>query len=150
MSTEVQYSGARPKPTHLADTSALVYLRFAEVDSRLSPLIAAGTVARCGIVDLEILVTARNHQELVALRQARDDAFPLVAMDQVDFERAMDVMALLAAAGKHRSAKVSDLLIAAVAERAQLVLLHYDHDFDVIAGVTGQPVEWVAPRGSLP
>jgi hypothetical protein len=26
---------------------------------------------------------------------------------------------------------------------------HYDADYDRIAAVTGQPVEWVAARGSL-
>ena len=33
--------------------------------------------------------------------------------------------------------------------RSQLIVLHYDGDYDVIAGLTGQPVEWVAPKGSL-
>jgi hypothetical protein len=41
------------------------------------------------------------------------------------------------------------LLIAAAAEAAGLIVLHYDQDYDVIARVTGQPVEWVVPRGSV-
>jgi hypothetical protein len=28
-------------------------------------------------------------------------------------------------------------------------VLHYDADYDRIAEITGQPVEWVAERGSL-
>ncbi len=28
-------------------------------------------------------------------------------------------------------------------------VLHYDADHDRIAAITGQPTEWVAPRGSL-
>ena len=40
-----------------------------------------------------------------------------------------------------------DLVIAAVAERAGATLIHYDADFDRIAEVTGQPVEWVVPQG---
>jgi predicted nucleic acid-binding protein len=40
-------------------------------------------------------------------------------------------------------------LIAAAAEADGLVLLHYDADFDSIAGVTGQRCEWVAPAGSI-
>jgi len=28
-------------------------------------------------------------------------------------------------------------------------VLHYDADFDRIAGVTGQPTEWVVEQGSL-
>ena len=43
-----------------------------------------------------------------------------------------------------------DLLVAAAAERAGLTVLHYDQDFDLIAEVTGQPTEWVVPRGSVP
>jgi len=27
-------------------------------------------------------------------------------------------------------------------------VLHYDRDFDLIAEVTGQPVEWVVPYGT--
>jgi hypothetical protein len=30
-----------------------------------------------------------------------------------------------------------------------LVLLHYDADFDRIAAVTGQETEWVVPKGSV-
>jgi hypothetical protein len=35
------------------------------------------------------------------------------------------------------------------AEAHGLALVHYDVDFDAIAGVTGQPMRWLAPRGSL-
>lgn len=45
--------------------------------------------------------------------------------------------------------KLPDLLIAAVANRSGLIVVHYDSDFDRIAAVTGQPVRWAAPRGSL-
>lgn len=58
-------------------------------------------------------------------------------------------MGLLARRGQHRGASLPDLLIAAVAERAGLVVLHYDADYDLIARVTGQRMEWVVPRGSL-
>ena len=37
-----------------------------------------------------------------------------------------------------------------VEERAGLSVLHYDRDFDLIASVTGQDVEWVVPAGSVP
>lgn len=32
---------------------------------------------------------------------------------------------------------------------ANLILLHYDHDFELIAEVTDQPAEWVVARGSV-
>ncbi len=44
---------------------------------------------------------------------------------------------------------LADLIVAAVAEQAGVVLLHYDSDFDRIAAVTGQAAEWVVPRGTV-
>jgi len=38
---------------------------------------------------------------------------------------------------------------AAAAEAAGLVVLHYDHDFDLIAGITGQPTDWIVPAGTV-
>jgi len=39
--------------------------------------------------------------------------------------------------------------LAAAAEVEQLSVLHYDADFELIATITGQPTEWVVPRGSI-
>jgi predicted nucleic acid-binding protein len=110
----------------------------------------AGEVATCGVIELEVLYSARSYQDLIQTRQTRSLAFPLVAMDQMDFDRAADVMAELAKHGYHRAVSLPDLLIAAVAERAGLMVLHYDADYDLIAAVTGQPMQWVVPRGSVP
>lgn len=52
--------------------------------------------------------------------------------------------------GRTSSVKIPDLLIAAVAERNRVTILHDDRDFDVIAEVPGQPCEWVVPHGSAP
>ena len=41
------------------------------------------------------------------------------------------------------------LLVAAAAEIEQLTVLHYDSEYEHIATVTGQPCEWVVPRGSI-
>jgi hypothetical protein len=49
-----------------------------------------------------------------------------------------------------RSAGLPDLLIAAVAERERVTILHYDSDYDLIMEVTGQPAQWVVPRGTVP
>jgi predicted nucleic acid-binding protein len=57
-------------------------------------------------------------------------------------------MVLLAEKGKHRSVGIADLLIAAVAERHELTLVHYDSDFDHVSEVTGQTTRWLAPRGT--
>jgi hypothetical protein len=53
-------------------------------------------------------------------------------------------------AGRSQSGrKIPDLLVAAAAEDAGLVVLHYDADFDRISAVTGQRCEWVVPPGSI-
>ena len=56
-------------------------------------------------------------------------------------DRAVEVQSLLAARGQHRAPSIPDVLIAATAELAELTVLHVDKDFDLIADVTGQPVE---------
>lgn len=136
-------------PAYIADKSALVHLSKPIVADRLAPLIGAGEVATCGIIELEILFSARNETDLVSTRKRRQRAYPRVALAEADFVRAEDVMELLARTGHHRAVSLPDLLVAAVAERSSLIVLHYDGDFELIAGVTGQPMEWVAPRGSL-
>ncbi len=67
------------------------------------------------------------------------------------FERALEVQRLLAHVGglHHRSVKIADLIIAAAAEAAHVPVLHYDSDYDRIAAVTSQPVQWIAAPGSL-
>ena len=64
--------------------------------------------------------------------------------------RALDVQRRLAQVGglHHRSVKIPDLVIAAAAEAFGATVLHYDADYDRIARITGQPVEWIVPRGS--
>ncbi len=59
----------------------------------------------------------------------------------------LDTMGFLAAHGHHRTGVV-DLLIAATAEHYGVVLLHYDSDYDRIAAATGQPTQWIVPRGT--
>lgn len=137
-------------PRYLADKSALARLRHPPVSAVLSPLILAGEVATCGITELEILYSARGHADPVATRATRSRAYPLIPIVQADFDRAIEVMEELAARGWHRSVGLPDLLIAAVAERSGLVVLHYDGDYDFVASVTKQPVHWVVPRGSVP
>jgi predicted nucleic acid-binding protein len=134
----------------IADKSALARLRYPAVSAVLSPLILAGEVATCGIIELEVLYSTRSPGDLVRTRANRLRAFPLVPMLQLDFDRGVEVMEELARRGLHRAVGLPDLLIAALAERARLTVLHYDADYDLVAAVTGQPTEWVVPRGSVP
>jgi predicted nucleic acid-binding protein len=47
--------------------------------------------------------------------------------------------------GQHRSAGPVDLVVAATAELQGLTLLHHDRDFECIAAVTGQALQWYGP-----
>jgi hypothetical protein len=133
---------------YLADKSALARLKHATVAARLAPLLVGGDVATCGVIELEIGFSATSHADLVRTRATRR-ALPFVDIVQADFDRALDVMAELAKTGHHRAAGIPDLLIAAVAERHELIVVHYDKDFDVIAKATHQPMEWVVAKGSV-
>jgi predicted nucleic acid-binding protein len=132
---------------YLGDTSALARASTPAVADRLLPLLEAGLVARCTITDLEAGFSSTSPASHAAMREARA-AWPFVDIDQATLHRAVEVQDELAARSQHRGSKIADLLIAAAAEVAQLVVLHYDHDFDVIANVTGQPVEWIVEAGS--
>lgn len=98
----------------------------------------------------ELLHSTKNAEEFRARREDLEhlDQAPI---DDADWERALDVCQALADKGGslHRAPSMPDATIAVAAERAGLTVLHYDKDFDLIAEVTGQLCEWVAPKGSL-
>lgn len=133
---------------YLADTSALARAGRPEVAARLRPLLAGGAVATCGIVDLEVGYSARDAATHAAVLAERG-ALPRAEVDEAVVRRALEVQGLLARRGSHRL-PIADLLVAACAEHAGLTVLHYDADYARIAAVTGQPEEWVVPRGSVP
>jgi predicted nucleic acid-binding protein len=134
---------------YLADKSAITRMRLPAVSERLGSLVENGLVASCALVDLEILFSTRTMREYIDVRHERA-GFEQLDMEQVDWDRALAVQAKLARTGCTRAVGIPDLLLAATAERHRVTLLHYDRDFDVIAGVTGQPTEWIVPPGSVP
>lgn len=132
----------------LVDKSALARMPLEPVRRRLAPIIEAGEAATCSIIDLEVLYSVRNFKKHERTRERRSLAYEKVALTEEVFERAIDVQGELAKSGRHR-VPIPDLLVAAAAEKGGLTVLHYDSDYDTIAGVTGQPTEWVVPRGSV-
>lgn len=133
---------------YLVDKSALARMPLPPVRERVAPIIEAGEAATCAIVDLEVLFSARNHEEHERIHARRKLAYVHVPVSEQVFQRAIEVQAEMAKLGQHRL-PIPYLLVAATAEMAGLAVLHYDADFDRIAAVTGQPVEWVVPRGSV-
>ena len=133
--------------THLVDTSVLTRLRHSAVRAAVEPLAASGVVARAGITDLEIGYTARGEAEWDSAIAALE-AFELIETSVEHVRRARQIQRQLAARNQ-RDRTIPDLLVAAAAEANDLAVLHYDADFDRIAAVTGQPVQWVVPAGSV-
>ncbi|MYV42666.1 PIN domain-containing protein [Streptomyces sp. SID1328] len=136
-------------PQYLVDSSAMNRMKYDSVQKRLGPLISAGLVATCAALDLEALYSARNPTEYEKLRATRAAIFTYLDTNEEDWSQALDVQRSLAAKSIHRGPQIPDLIISAVAFRYQLTLLHFDSDFDRIAELTGQSMEWVVPRGSI-
>lgn len=133
---------------YLADKSAYARLHHEPVLARLGPLIEHGLVATCTVIDMEVLFSTRTPGEYAAVRQERA-ALELLEADQEEWARALELQSLLARRSHTRAVGIPDLLVAAVAERHRVVLLHYDRDFDLVADVTSQPTEWVVPAGTV-
>ncbi len=136
------------KARYLIDKSALARMPLEPVRQRLAPILEAGEAATCAIIDLEVLFSARNREEYEKIRHRRALAYTSVPITDATLRRALSIQAELARSGRHR-VPIPDLIIAAVAEAAGLILLHYDRDYDLIAEITGQPVEWVVERGTV-
>jgi hypothetical protein len=134
----------------LFDTSALVRLfRDDGVRTGWQPHVTAGVVGVCPITELELLYSARSKDDRQERLDLLNAAFTWVPVPDRVFDRAAEVQDALTSRGTHRSAGVVDLLVAATAELAGLVLVHHDHDFDAITEVTSQPAAWVAPPGAV-
>lgn len=133
---------------YLIDKSALARMSHPQVQARLVPILEAGEAATCAVIDLEVLYSTRNASDHARTRRRRSLAYRQVELTEAMFQRAIEVQGLLALRGQHR-VPIPDLIIAAAAEHAGMVLLHYDSDFDRIATITGQEMEWVVPRGSV-
>lgn len=136
--------------THVADTSALARLHQPAVAAVLGPLIDAGLVATCGVIEFELGWATRSADEYDLVRADREEGYEWLATHDEDWHRALDIQAALWRGGRVRAVGFPDLLIAAVAEREHVTLVHYDSDYDLIAEVTRQPMRWVVARGSVP
>jgi predicted nucleic acid-binding protein len=135
--------------THLADTSALARLDRPAVAAVLGPLIEAGLVATCGVIEFELGWATRTSAEFDQIRADRDAGYEWLATRDEDWHRALEVQSRLWRSGRVRAVGFPDLLIAAVAEREHVTVVHYNSDYDLIAEVTGQRVQWVVPPGTV-
>lgn len=135
-------SAATEPPGWLIDKSALVRLGHSPDSDAWAARIERGLVRIATVTLLEVGYSARGAQDLHAgLREPPVASMPIEYAAPASEDRAVEVLGLLADHGHHRAPSVPDLLVASIAERAGLVVLHQDKDFDLIAQITGQPTE---------
>jgi hypothetical protein len=120
----------------LIDTSAWIeFLRNTQspVCERVDTLLAS-RIATCDAVRMEVLAGARDQEHLEQLRRLLARA-TLLPTESIDFDTAAAVYRTCRSQGK-TVRKLIDCLIAAVAIRANVPLLHMDQDFTAIAEAT--------------
>jgi predicted nucleic acid-binding protein len=128
----------------LIDKSAYVRLQLDQAANReeWSRRISRGLVRLSTITRLEIGYSARSGD--AGRRQFTLPPLSLMPIEHLTpaiEDRAFQVQMLLADRGQHRGPSIPDLLIAATAEKAGLTVLAVDKDFELIAAITGQPIE---------
>ncbi len=132
---------------YLADKSALARFPVPAVGARLGPLIEDGEIASCAVVDLAVLYSSRNLADYEAILEERTSLDSAPITPDV-LSTAVDLQHELARRGQHRI-PIPDLIVSAAALQANLVVLHYDSDFERLAAIGGAPHEWVVPQGSV-
>lgn len=128
----------------LIDKSAYVRLQLGQTTNRdeWSARISRGLVRLSTITRLELGYSTRSGE--AGRRQFVSPPLSLMPIEYLTpaiEDRAFQMQMLLADRGQHRAPSIPDLLIAATAEKAGLTVLAVDKDFDLIAAITGQPVE---------
>lgn len=137
----------------LLDNSAWARLSRPTLSSDRLLEVAEGMEAGQLVACLPFLLEAGySSRDPVEHRQLYNEllALPWAGIDSTVERRALDAQRQLVRAGHHRLPPV-DLLVAAIADHHGLGVLHYDADYDLLAGKTDLEFEsvWLAERGSL-
>jgi len=128
--------------TWLIDKSAIARLHTATNATEWADRIERGLVRICTVTRLEVGYSARSatdHRTLVW--QSPLASMPVEYLTPKIEDRSLELQSILSERGQHRAPSIPDLLIAATAELAELTVLHLDKDFELVAQVTGQPLE---------
>ncbi|MBO0830564.1 MAG: PIN domain nuclease [Actinobacteria bacterium] len=126
----------------LIDKSALARLGDSPDAAEWAARIERGQVRIPTVTRLEVGYSARSGAGLRAdLRRPPMSAMPVEYQTPAIEDRSVEVQTLLADRGQHRAPSIPDLIIAATAELSGLTVLHVDKDFEIIARITGQPLE---------
>jgi len=128
--------------TWLIDKSALVRLAASPAATEWAARIERGLVRITTVTRLEAGYSARSGPQLrTGFQRPPLSSMPVEYLTPAVEDRAVEILMLLADRGQHRAPSIPDLIVAAAAELAGLTVLHLDKDFDLIAEITGQPME---------
>ncbi len=147
--------GARVDAPHVVDVSVWGKVRSQPPDDPaglaawFDRMILRGFVVLTPTIRHEVLSSARSGDAYLAQAMALAD-MRMLRLDTATVLRADELQRSLAARSHHRGVEPADLLAAAAAIEAGVPLLHYDHDFELIAEVSDLDARWFVPRGSLP
>lgn len=122
--------------------------RFPQLAEWFNGAVEAGLILVCDLVILELTRLAPN-QERAQEVAGRLSAFEAVSMSTSLWGQARETQLALANGGGHRQVPPADLLLAATAEEAGVVLIHYDRDYERIAAVSSLSHQWLVPPGTL-
>ncbi len=126
----------------LVDKSALVRLAASTDAERWASRIERGLMRITAVTRLEVGYSARSEADLRSISTTPPvSSMPVEYLTPAIEDRAIEVQVLLAGRGHNRAPSVPDLLIAATAELAGLVVPHAGKDFELVADLTGQPLE---------
>ncbi|GLY19184.1 PIN domain-containing protein [Kineosporia rhizophila] len=132
----------------LLDSSALGLAHQKEVASRLLPMLSAGLLYTCPLLDLEALATAATAQAYRKMRADRRQAYSSVPFETAVGERALRLQARvgrLAGSG----VRPRDLLVAATALEHQLAVLHHHPAFTLLGEICELEQHPVSALGAL-
>jgi predicted nucleic acid-binding protein len=132
----------------LLDTSALALAHRPEVAEKLEPLLRAGLLYTCPVLDLEALATARTAGDYRAMATARREAYRAVPLRSSVGDRALSLQSLLARRAHCRAADPRDLVVAATALEHNLSVLHHRRVFELLAELCDLDQRAVAPLGN--
>lgn len=123
-------------------------MKLPAVATRLAPLIEAGLVATTAQLDAEALYSARSPAEYEQLRRIGDWRSS-ICRRATSTGRARWVRSGSWPRAAVTAPWVADLLIATVAAAHDVLLIHYDSDFEISADVITVRHQWVVDRGTV-
>lgn len=132
----------------LLDESALARWHQPAVGAVIEPLLESRSLFTCAVIELEVLYSARTAKDYRELAADRRHRYGWAEMDAETWSRALRLQRELADRSHLRAVGTSDLLIAATAQQHDLVVLHYDRDFETLGRLCGIKEQAIVPLGS--